>query len=161
MTAFVEDTYVADLAYGFARLLGAAGIGFVWDEQAQYDTALDGAALYVADAPADDTVPLPPDRVCVVTPYPLTAEPQLSNSTWGVQFRHRGRREQGIGDVLAASTALRRYLLGFYPLTLPTGIKVSLLSFANGGSLGVDPQNRWEWQDSFTARTYEPSTHRH
>lgn len=146
-------TFVQDLAVGFAELVAAADVGFTWAPSGQYDA--DQVGIFVAD------VPDVPDRILVVTPYPLADPvPGLSNATWGVQFRYRGRPGAGWADVAAMSTVIRSLLRGQFVNAgrLPNGQWISMLAWANGGSLGQGERRRWSWQDSFTCQALEPGT---
>lgn len=146
-------TFTRDLAVGFARLIADAGIGLTWDESLQYDPGDTG--VFIASMPAT------PNRVVVVTPYPLTNDPTFSDSELGVQFRSRSAGAD-VRDSWALDDAINNVLLGLFPVTLPTGIRVQSLVWSSGASLGQEDggARRWTQVSNYTANVHRPSLHR-
>lgn len=145
-------TFTVALVEGLAQLLADAGIGLAWRPSGVYGPG-DGVPIFVLG------VPQQPDELVTISPYPVSADGTLADSEIGVQVRTRcgpdPRRALTIDD------RVQDVLLGNYPLTLPSsGVVVSTLIYANGGSLGQDDVQRWEWQSSFMLRVHRPGPHR-
>ena len=66
----------------------------------------------------------------------------------------------GPAILAALDDAVRDFVLGYFPLTLPTGIRVVSLTATGSGSLGVDELNRWAAQTSVACTVKRPSAHR-
>lgn len=140
------------LAFGFAQLLGDADIGLTWSETADYSD--DDTGIWIGSAP------LEVGRCVSLMPLPLSHDPTLNQSTTNVQFIARSPGAS-LFDAWLISDAIDQYLLGLFPVNLPTDIRISALTFGYGGSMGQDDQNRWSWSANYTARHFRPSSHRH
>lgn len=139
-------SFLAAYTTGFAQLLAERvdpALNVTW-RAGSYTAGELG--IYLA------TVPTGPDRVIALTPTPTGAHPTLSSSDVLLQTRYRAGAN--VLDVWAIRDAVRAALTGLFPVELPTGVYVSALTFAYGGSLGQDDNQRWEWADNWrtTAR---------
>jgi hypothetical protein len=152
VTAIDADAFTRLLVEGFAQLLDDAGTGLTWREDLAYLTGETG--MYPMSLPADQ-----PSRAVALAPYPLTADPTLSQSEIGLQIRYRSAGDD-VRDVWSMSDKVQNRLLGLFPVTLPTDVRVEALHWTSGGSLGRDDSQRFEWGDNFTARVHRPSMHR-
>jgi hypothetical protein len=144
-------TFTNGFTVGFAQLLAAADIGLAWSDTAAYSDGDTG--LWIADAPIEAS------RAVILMPYPLTADPTLSQSLIGLQIRSRSAAAD-IRDAWALDDVTQSVLLGNYPLTLPTGVRVTSLRWTSGASLGVDDANRWSVVSNYAADTFRPAPHR-
>lgn len=152
MTTVDPLTFTRDFVEGFAQLL-AADTSLSWSDTANYAAGVTG--IYIAEQPTG------PDRCVTLMAYPLSEDPTLSNGVMGLQVRSRSARGAGVFDVMGLDDAVRNALVGRFPLTLPTGIRVSSLVWSSGASLGVDSSNRWMWSSNFTCGVGRPGAHRH
>lgn len=146
-------TFTEDFTEGWAQLLAANIAGLAWDPAQSYPAGVTG--IFIASMPAT------PDRCVVLTPYPISADPTLQDSTIGLQIRSRSTGPD-VRDVWRLDDAVNNYLLGLFPITLPTGVRVASLRFVSGTSLGQEPAGarRWEWSTNFAATVWRPSLHR-
>jgi hypothetical protein len=144
-------TFTNDFTVGFAQLLADAGIGLAWSDSADY--AAGDTGIWVADAPLEVA------RAVILMPYPLTADPTLSQSLIGLQIRSRSAAAD-IRDAWALDDATQSALLGNYPLLLSTGVRVTSLRWTSGASLGVDDANHWSVVSNYAADTFRPGPHR-
>jgi hypothetical protein len=131
---------------GFAQLIGLADIGFTWRPDAAYEPTEIG--LFIDEAPPT------PNILAALTPYPLSQNPTLTDAVWGLQIRYRAGTR--VTEVWAMRDAVRSYLHGRFPITLPTGVWVSSLEWTSGTKLPRDNDRRTNWSDNYQARI---STH--
>lgn len=133
---------------------------------------LDGLAAHIADAGLavyrpdgvyedDETgviftvVPESPDRVIVLTAYPVE-DTELSDAVTGIQARMRCGRDPREVDDLADD--LRDLLHNAEGLVLG-GVRVSLIWRQSQALLGQDAHGRIELSANYYARTTRPSPH--
>jgi hypothetical protein len=138
---------------GFAQLLASLGTGLTWRANLAYVAGETG--IYPMSLPAAT-----PNRAVALAPYPLSADPTLSQSEIGLQVVSRGAAND-YRDVWLIDDAVQKALLGLYPITLANGVRVEALQWTSGGSMGLDDSQRCKWSSNFTVRTYRPSTNRH
>lgn len=98
-------------------------------------------------------VPTSPDRIIVLSPRQITADPTLADSIYGLQTRYRGTQDPRV--VWAVRDAVRDVIAGRWPTVLPNGLHVQAVDFAGGGSLGYDDSSRLEYADNWTYRLGE------
>lgn len=134
---------------GFAQLLAAAGLGIVYADT--YTVTDTGIGLM--------NFPLNAGPGIALAPYPLTDHPSLNMSEVGLQVKTRALGEDPRA-VWALDDKIADYLLGNYPITLPTGVRVVSLQRTSSGSLGQDDAKRWNWVSSYPCNVYRPSVHR-
>lgn len=105
------------------------------------------------------SVPQSPDRVVTLSPVLLSADATQAMSVMELQVRSRSAGED-VSDVWALDDSIASVLLGNFPLTLSTDVRVSTLVFQSGGSLGQDGNQRWMWSSNFLLNVYRPGPHR-
>lgn len=135
-----------DLFVGLAEHLAAAGIG-TWRVTGLY--AKDETGILIGAMPAS------PDRVIVLTPYPVTRE--LDGSTLqGIQVRTRAPGlPTAVNDL---DEAIYAELHGRESLTLG-GVQVSLIEWRSGAPLGRDSNGRTEHSANYYAHLGMPTAH--
>lgn len=134
-------SFLTDYTEGFAQLIAARvdpALAVTW-RVGSYTAGELG--IYLA------RVPTTPDRVITLTPIPTGAGSVLSGADVLLQTRYRAGPD--VRDVWAIRDAVRAALTGAFPIRLPTGVYVSTLEFAYGGSLGMDDNQRFEWADNW------------
>lgn len=148
MTA--QDFYV-DLVTGYAELLAAAGLGLTWRP----------AAPYVAGEIPIGLMEFPTgfDKAVALAPYPLAAAAGMTEDRVGLQVRCRSVSADP-REVWRLDAAIGNVLLGLYPLTLSTGIKVVSMGDPSGASLGQDDKSRWHWASNYPLLVFRPTLHR-
>lgn len=144
-------TPTRDLIQGFAQLVADAGIGFTWHASAGYTASEFG--IYRVRIPTDA------DNALVISPYPLTADPTRPENETGIQFYLR-TADPSVGVHWDLRDALDNVLLGNFPLDLPTGLRVTVLTFTSGTLPALDDNQRWVSIANHTARHQRPSAHR-
>lgn len=144
-------SFTTDLLTGAAELLADAGIGLTWRATGAYQTGETGIILRA--------MPPVPDRIVTLSAYDLSDDPTLSDSQKGLQVRSRSG-DPDPTDVDSIDDAVADVLLGNYPLTLPTGIRITTLIRSSGVSLGQDDTKRWSTVSNYTLGLWRPSTHR-
>lgn len=147
-----SDTFLADLVTGFAVLLGAADIGVKWrGDDTPYAADECGIGLM--------SFPLALNRAVALSPYPLTDDPAAPVSEIGLQIKTRSAGEDP-RDVWQLDGSISNVLLGNYPVTLTTGVRVHTLERTSSGSLGQDTNSRWQWVSNYPLNLYRPTPHR-
>lgn len=151
-------SFTSDLIDGWAQMLAAADLGLryplVWHP--------DGSAYAATDTGIGrNTLPLSCNRAVGLTPYGLADDPTMNTSEVGIQVKLRSQA-QDPRDVWALDDAIANYLLGRYPFTLPTGIRVVTLQRTAVTGLGQEDggQQRWLWTASYPLSLYRPTPHR-
>ncbi|MDT0346759.1 minor capsid protein [Streptomyces litchfieldiae] len=134
--------YSVDLLDGLARLLDAAGVGTY--RPASVYTAGE-TAITIAAAPPE------PERVIVLTAYPVAESPALTDTTTGVQVRTRAGTDPR--DVEALDEAVFDVLHAAGPFTFGTA-RVQLIYRTSGALLGPDANGRMERTANYYARAH-------
>lgn len=148
-------TFLSDFTEGFAQLLAAASIGLTYADEYTPDQTGIGLMTWPLGLPGADL-----DNAVALAPYPLVEDPTLGITTLGLQIRSRaaGRDPRA---VWAIDDAIAGVLLGRYPLTLPTGVRINTLVKAGSpGSTGVDDSQRWTWLSNYVCSAMHPTAHR-
>lgn len=147
-------TITTDLLSGIAAMLDAAGV-------VTYDTA--------PTVIPDDSAPPP----IYLTAYPETSVPvaaltlyaaggdwpTLPVSVYMLQVRTRSTKT----DLTAADALDDRIadqLLGHYPVTLPTGTRVSIITRSSSSPIGRDAAGRVERTTNYRVVVHDPTTYR-
>lgn len=141
-------SFTGDLLNGLAQYLDDAGVGTYRPAgaYAEGETAIVFAAM-----------PPDPDRAIVLSDYPVTDDPSLSDSVIGIQIRTRGGVDPH--DVTSISDALFDLLHGANAISFGPVHVVEI--FRNSGiPMGRDENNRWEHSDNYYATVHRPSTNR-
>lgn len=147
MTASATD-FLTTFTEGFAQLIAGAHVGYAWRDYGSGDP--DDAPIFLAD------VPTGPDRILTLTPTPMAVHPTLNTAAVNLQLRFRAGED--VREVWAMRAATRRVLAGLFPTRLPTGIYISVLTFAYGTPMGIDESRRWMFADNYRTRASETST---
>lgn len=144
-------SFTNDLLAGFAQELAAASVGLTWQPAGMYPANATG--IFILSVPAD------PSRLVALAVTWLNADPAQAISRGQLNVRSRSAGADP-SDVLLLDDSVQGVLLGNYPITLPTGVRVSSLAYLGGGSLGQDDNQRWGWSSNYVLDVYRPSTHR-
>lgn len=140
-TTFVPatlQTYAEGVAAQIATLADSA-LNIAWIPTGSYGTAQVG--IYMA------TVPSKPDKVIVLSPRQLAADPTLTDATYALQVRLRGTADPRV--VWSLRDAVKAVILGRWPTTLPNGLEVRSVEYNGGTTLGQDASQRIEWSENF------------
>jgi len=149
----MSDSFTTQLIEGIAQLLAAdPDGGLSWQSSGVYADGETG--IYVL------AVPQSPDRIVSLSPAPMKASPTLSDSMFNLQTMSRSTG-QDPRDVFALDDAVQNVLLGNYPLTLATGVRIGSLQYIGGASGGQDDNNRWLWASRYQLSVHRPGPHRH
>lgn len=142
-------SYTTALGIGLAQRIADAGIGTY---------RVDGSAyLPTETAIVFGAMPPDPDRAIVLSDYPVTDDPSLSDSILGWQMRCRGGVSPN--DVAGISDALFDLFHGAKDYTV-NGVRV-VVSLRNSGLPGGrDDNNRWERFDNYYFTVHRPSANR-
>lgn len=154
MTASATD-FTAPLANGIAQLLSDSGVA-VWRDAQDYTAGETG--IYLVRLP-DNIATTDPDRALAVNIYDLTDDPTFQESEKGIQVWARGARNS-IYDLWTLSDRLDNALLGLWPTTLTTGVRVVTLTKTSASTPAQDDAKRWLRVSNYTALTHRPSAHR-
>lgn len=145
--------FLTDLATGFAVLLAVDdALGLTWRPNGSMYTADELGVTVMA-------VPPSPDGLVTVSPYPLSDDATFADSDIGLQIRSRAAGEDP-RTVLDLDDAIADALLGRWPLTLSTGIRVVTLERSSSASFGQDAAKRWSRSSNYLLRLHRPGTHR-
>lgn len=148
----MSDGFNTLLAKGVAELLATAVPSLTW--------RADGSVYQAGEtAVVIGKMPASPDRCVALTPYPLSDDPALSDSTVGLQVRCRGERGSTV-DASDLDDLIADQILGLYPVDLTGGIRVTTLMRRSGVPLGVDDENRPEQTSNYELGVWRPSVHR-
>lgn len=139
-----------DFLTGFAVLLDAASVA-KWTPLGTYTSNQVGIVLQV--------VPSAPDSILMLSTYPVTDDPSLSDSVLGLQVQTRTAGEDPRPTNDLADAAFNQ-LHGLNGLTLSTGVRVVECLRRSGASLGMDDQRRWMRSDNYYVTVWRPSPNR-
>lgn len=136
----------ADVLLGLAEHLADAGLG-TWRDTGLYAKTETGILI--------GTVPATPDRVIVLTAYPVTRELD-GTALQGIQVRTRA---PGLPTAVAdLDEAIYAQLQGREDLIL-RGTPVSLIEWRSGAPLGRDGDGRTEHSANYYAHLGMPTAH--
>lgn len=142
-------SFSGDLLNGLAAFLAAAGAGTYRSDGSAYQSG-ETAIVFAA-------MPSTPDRAIVLSDYPVTDDPSLSDSVVGVQIRCRGGVDPH--DVEAVADGVFDVLHGKFAFTLgPVRVVQALRNSAV--PLGRDDSNRWENSNNYYLTVNRPSANR-
>lgn len=141
-------SFSEDLLNGLAAFLAAAGAG-TYRSGGAYAAGETG--IFFA------AMPQTPDRAIVLSDYPVTDDPSLSDSVVGVQVRCRGGADWH--DVKAIADAVFDVLHGKTAFDAGT-VRVVQALRRSGAPLGRDDSNRWEHSDNYYLTVHRPSANR-
>ncbi len=139
-----------ELITGVAQVLAAAGLG-VWRP--------DGSAYQAGETAIVDTdVPDRPDRLIVLTTYPVDDEVG-TDTTVGLQVRTRaaGADPRPCRDL---DDHVFELLHGRTDWRLPTGVHVVSCLRRSSANLGTDQSGRWERSSNYYLLTHWPAPFR-
>lgn len=142
--------FESDLLEGIADLIAQAGIA-TWSPNAVYAAGQTGIVI--------DKVAQSPDRLVILSDYPVSDDPTLSDSVVGVQVRTRwaGQDPRPVKDL---SGSIFDLLHGMPARTLSTGVRVTWCRRNSGASLGQDDSDRWARSDNYYFGVHRPSSNR-
>lgn len=135
---------------GFAQLLATASVA-VYDESGQYDPNQTGICFQI--------MPSAPEGVVMLSTYPVSDDPSLSDSVLGLQVQTRMPGEDPFATNDLADAAFDQ-LHGLHDTTLPSGIRVVQCLHRGGSLLGMDALRRWIRSDNFYVTLWRPSLNR-
>lgn len=144
-------SFTDDVLSGFAVLLAGSSIGLTWQPSGVYTASQSGITLLA--------VPADPARIVALGMTWMNADPSQAISRGELQVRSRGV-DADPRDVFLLDDSIQDVLLGNYPLTLSTGVRVSTVALLGGGSLGQDENQRWGWSSNYVLDVYRPTAHR-
>lgn len=142
-------SFTGDLLGGLAAYLDTAGAGTYRSDGSAY-VASETAIVFAE-------MPQTPDRAIVLSDYPVTDDPSLSDSVVGMQIRCRGGSDPH--DVKAIADAVFTVLHGKTAFDAGTVHVVQALR-RSGVPLGRDDSNRWEHSDNYYLTVHRPSANR-
>ncbi|WP_027945958.1 minor capsid protein [Amycolatopsis taiwanensis] len=146
----MTDSYTVALLKGLAQRIADQGIALYRSDGSAYLPTEIGLFF--------DAMPPEPDRAIVLTDYPVTDDPSLSDSVLGVQMRSRGLPYDA-GSVKAIADGLFDLFHGARDFTV-NGIRVVYVVRNSGAVLGRDDNNRWERSDNYYFSLHRPSANR-
>lgn len=142
--------FVSDFLTGWAMDFDANGLA-VWEPSGVYDFTVCGIGLHglLTDNPT-----------CIgLSAYPLTEDPTLGIASLGIQVMARVA-SQDVRDVRALIGPIEEHVLGRYPITLPSGVRINTLTAGPSTSLGMDDSQRQIWASSYPCTAMRPTAHR-
>lgn len=137
------------LLVGVAELLAGEGVG-TWSTTAAYAAGQTGIVL--------KAYPPAPDRVVVLTPYPVTDHQVLADSVTGLQIRTRGLATNPT-DVDDLADAVFEALHGLTGVDIG-GVQVAEMHRQSYAQLGRDQQDRFERSDNYYVAAMHANRHR-
>ena len=143
-------SFTGNLLKGVATYLAAGGVG-VYQPNGTYPAGTD-SAIFLGDMPGS------PDRLIVLTAYPVDDAPALSDSTVGLQVRTRGVPSSA-GSVDTLDDAVFDRLHGVHGLTVG-GVRIVQAHRRSGASMGIDGNRRHGRTSNYYLTVHRPSQHR-
>jgi len=146
---------------GFTTKL-RAGIGAMLDD-ANVVTWTDSGTVSTSASPPPAYHHLYPDSpdvaVALTTYYAGGDAPAAPDSVVMLQVR---TRSSATDDTLAddLDDAIASELLGHYPMTLSTGVVISVITRSSGSPIGRDARGRLERTTNYRLLAYDPGPHR-
>lgn len=142
-----------DLRAGVGSLLDTAAV-VLWQPSGAIPAAPARPPLY--DTAIPETAP---SLAAAIASYDgVELEPGQAESEARIQVRCRSTADPRPGQDLADSVA--GVLLGRYPVTLPSGVRILTLEQTSGSAMGRDDSGRWDYVINFRLLCYRPTTYR-
>lgn len=133
-------SWTTDLMTGVAEHLAAQGVG-TWRPSGIYSASETGIIFR--------SVPQGPDRVVVLSPYPVEDDARLTDAIQGLQVISRATQDPREADAL--DDAVFNALQGLRGVVLG-GVPVVLAWRQSGASLGQDGNQRWSLSSNYYLR---------
>lgn len=158
-------SYTADILTGLAAYLAAGTYGDGYDAGGYEGTGAVGTFRLSGTYGDDDIVPIflgdmpgSPDKLIVLTAYPVDDAPSLSDSTTGLQVRTRGSAgsPRSVDDL---DDAVFDRLHGARGITAGA-VRIVQVIRRSGAPMGVDGNRRHGRTNNFYVTAHRPSTHR-
>lgn len=146
-----STAFLSDLTVGWAQMLDAADLGITWRPTGDYEPTEVGIGLL--------SLPLSLGKAIALAPYPLTDHPTLRITEVGMQIKMRAASTDP-REVWDLDSTISNYLLGNYPMNLPTGVRINVLESGSSGSLGIDASDRPLWVHNYPLTLFRPTPHR-
>lgn len=143
-------SFTGDVLKGLAAYLAAGGVG-TYLESGAYPANTD-TPIFLGDMPGT------PDRLIVLTAYPVDDDPSLSDSTVGIQVRTRGAAGSA-GSVDSLDDAVFDRLHGARGITAGD-VRIVQVLRRSGAPMGIDGNRRHGRTSNFYVTTWRPSQHR-
>jgi hypothetical protein len=145
--------FATNLRSGIASMLDDAGV-VTWTESGAVDPSADPPPIFHHLYPDEPDV-----AVALTTYYPGGDAPAAPDSVVMLQVRTRSSTSD---DTLAddLDDAIAAQLLGHYPMTLSTGVVVSVITRSSGSPIGRDARGRLERTTNYRLMAYDPGPHR-
>jgi hypothetical protein len=149
----VTDGASTKLCKGVAALLHAAGV-VTYTSSGPVPTSTTNPPVYIGRYPDQ------PDVCAALTTYAAGGdEPTLSSSVVMLQVRTRGTvSDHTAGDNL--DDAIAAQLMGHYPVTLDSGVRIEILTRSSGSPIGLDAAGRMERTTNYRVQYYDPGPYR-
>jgi hypothetical protein len=147
-------SFEIDLCEGVAELLAAdvdATQNVAWSDTGVYPAGKTG--IYILAVPAI------PNRIITLSTYGLGDDAVYGDSDVGLQVRTRSAAADP-RDVQRLDAAIFDVLVGRFPFTLATGVRVQTLVRSSAVSLGQDDNLRWSFAANYRLSLHRPGTHR-
>lgn len=143
-------SFTGDVLTGLAQYLADGGVGTYLPSGA-YPPGSD-APIFIADMPGT------PDRLIVLTAYPVDDSPSLSDSTVGVQVRTRGAASSA-ASVDDLDDAVFDRLHGARGITAGA-VRIVQVHRRSGAPMGIDGNRRHGRTSNFYVTAHRTSPHR-
>jgi len=140
-------SWTGEVVAALAEHIAAAGMG-TWRPTGVYAATETGIVV--------KAMPPTPNRVIVISPYPVAESAHLSDLTLGLQLRCRGSKDPRDVDEMADD--LRELLHGARGLVLGPA-RIAHLWRQSHASTGVHANDRWTTSSNFYAQTAQATAH--
>ncbi len=141
---------------GIAELLADAGV-VSWDAAGTYLVTQSPKPVYDTSYPDNG-----PD-VCVALSTYYTGGDGIGadTSSWlQLQVRSRGQKHGPSTDADDLDDAIAQVLQGSWPMTLPNGVRVTLVEHSSSTPIGRDAAGRFERTTNWSIRVADPAARR-
>lgn len=143
-------SFTGDVLKGLAAYLAAGGVGTYQPSGAYPSGTAD--PIFLGDMPGT------PDRLIVLTAYPVDDDPSLSDSTVGIQVRTRGAAGSA-GSVDSLDDAVFERLHGARGITAGA-VHIVQVHRRSGAPMGIDGNRRHGRTSNYYVTAWRPSQHR-
>jgi hypothetical protein len=142
-----------DLIDGLGALLAAGG-AVTWTSSGTVSPSASPAPMFRTIYPDS------PDIVAALTAYAAGGdEPTLSGSSLMLQVRTRSSLA-ALGAAEDLDDAIAGVLMGNFPVTLSTGVRISVITRASSSPIGRDARGRMELVTNYRIIVHDPGAHR-